>query len=181
MRYYEGLIKRKFKGLVGSKYETFQKEYREYMLTEEEMRPREIKKILLPLDFSVTSASKSVAELLSVYNNAVVTLIFITDAQVYDIIAASISDEAGMEYIRKKKDYGEDLLDEYENSFALHNISCKRRMIVGNKRQDVLKMAPDYDLIVLPKCYASNNPVSCTVSEDAIILAQSLGQSTIVF
>ena len=181
MRYYEGLIKRKFKGLVGSKYDSLQKEYSEYMLTEDEMRPREIRTILLPLDFSVSSVTESIGELLSVYHNAAVTLIYITDEQVHDIIKASIRAEAGEEFIPNKEEYGTSLLDDYEDSFSSHNISCKRRMIVGNKRQDILKMAPNFDLIVLPKCYASNNPDACDVSADAIILAQSLGQPTIVF
>ncbi len=181
MPYYEGLIKRKFKGLVGSKYESIQKEYSEYMLTEEEMRPREIKTILLPLDFSVTTVSESIGELLSVYHDAAVTLIFITDAQVHDIIKASISAEAGAEFIRKKEEYGIRLLDDYEKSLTSHGISCKRRMTVGNRRQDILKMAPGFDLIALPKRYASNNPDSCDVSGDTIVLAQSLGQPTIIF
>ena len=181
MRYYEDLIKRKFKGLVGSKYEMLQKEYREYMLTEEEMRPREIKTILIPLDFSVTSVPDCIGELLSVYDTAVVTLIYITDEQVHDIIRGFLSPEAGEEFIRTKEEYGTHLLDDYEKSLTAENISCKRRMTVGNKRQDILKIAPDFDLIAIPKCYASNNPEVCTVSGDAIILAQSLGQPTIVF
>ena len=181
MRYYQGLIKRKFKDLVGSKYEAIQREYSEYILTEEEMRPHEIKKILFPLDFSVTGVSESICELLSVYENATVTLIFITDAQIHEIIRESLDDEAGKEFIRKKEEYGIHLLDDYENCLASRGIPCSRRMLLGNKQQDILKLAPGFDLVVLPKCYASNHPDACEVSGEAIILAQTLSQPAIVF
>ena len=181
MPYYKALIKRKFKDLVGSKYEAIQKDYSEYILTEEEMRPHEIKKILLPLDFSVTEVSESICEMLSVYENATVTMIFITDEQIHEIIRASLDDDAAEDFIRKKEEYGVRLLDDYEHCLTLRNIPCRRRMILGNKQQDILKMAPDFDLIILPKCFASNHPDSCQVSGDAIILAQSLGQPAIIF
>ena len=181
MPYYKGLIKRKFKDLVGSKYEAIQKEYSEYILSEEEMRPHEIKKILLPLDFSVTEVSESLCELLSVYDNATVTLIYITDEQIHEIIRASLNDTAGEEFIRKKEEYGTRLLDDYEHCLTSRHIPCRRRMLLGNKHQDILKLAPDFDMVALPKCYASNHPDSCTVSADAILLAQSLAQPAIVF
>jgi|GEM_PF-349552 predicted metal-binding transcription factor (methanogenesis marker protein 9) len=181
MPYYEGVIKRKFKDLVGSKYEAIQKEYSEYILSEEELRPHEIKKVLLPLDFSVTEVSESICELLSVYENATVTLLFITDAQIHEIITDSLDKAAGDEFIRKKEEYGNRLLDDYEQCFTSRGIPCKRRMLLGNKRQDVLKRATDFDMIVLPKCYASNHPDSCDVSGDAILLAQSLPQPAIIF
>ena len=181
MRYYEGLIKRKFKDVVGSKYESIQKEYSDYILTEEEMRPHEVKTILLPLDFSVTEVSESICEILSVYENATVTLIFITDTQIHDIVSASLGNDAGDDFTRKKEEYGNHLLDDYEQCLNSRSIPCMRRMLMGKKQQDILKIAPDFDLVVLPKCYASNHPDSCAVSGDAILLAQSLTQPTIVF
>lgn len=181
MAYYEGIIKRKFKDLVGSKYEAIQKEYSEYILTEEEMRPHDIRKILLPLDFSVTEVSESLCNLLTAYEDATVTLIFITDAQIHEIICASLDKAAGDEFIRKKEEYGNRLLDDYEQCLTSRSIPCKRRMFLGNKRQDVLKLSTDFDMIVLPKCYASNHPDSCDVSGDAILLAQSLAQPAIIF
>lgn len=181
MAYYQGLIKRKFKDVVGSKYETIQKEYSEYILTEEEMRPHEIKTILLPLDYSVTEVSESICELLSTYDNATVTLLYITDAHITEIIRASLDETAVEEYIQKKKEYGTRLLDDYEHSLTSRSIPCKRRMLHGDKQQDILKLAPDFDMVALPKCYASNHPDSCSVSANAILLAQSLTQPAIVF
>lgn len=181
MAYYQGLIKRKFKDVVGSKYETIQKEYSEYILTEEEMRPHEIKTILLPLDYSVTEVSESICELLSTYENATVTLIFITDARIAEIVRTSLDDAAAREFIQNKEEYGTRLMDDYEHSLTSRSIPCMRRMIHGDKQQDILKLAPEFDMIALPKCYASNHPDSCLVSGDAILLAQSLTQPAIVF
>lgn len=181
MPYYQGLIKRKFKDVVGSKYEAIQKEYSEYILTEEEMRPHEIKKILLPLDFSVTDVSESLCELLATYENASVTMIYITDEQIHEVIRASLDNAASEEFLRQKEEYGTRLLDDYEHCLTSRSIPCKRRMLLGNKQQDILKLAPDFDMVALPKCYASNHPDSCSVSGDAIFLAQSLTQPAIVF
>ena len=181
MPYYQGLIKRKFKDVVGSKYEAIQKEYSEYILTEEEMRPHEIKKILLPLDYSVTEVSESICELLATYENASVTLIFITDARIEEIVRASLDNAAAREFVRKKEEYGTRLMDDYEHCLTSRGIPCQRRMLHGDKQQDILKLAPEFDMIALPKCYASNHPDSCTVSGDAVLLAQSLTQPAIVF
>ncbi|WAI01862.1 universal stress protein [Methanogenium organophilum] len=181
MAYYQGLIKRKFKDVVGSKYETIQKEYSEYILTEEEMRPHEIKTVLLPLDYSVTDVSESICELLSTYENATVTLIYVTDAHIAEIIRSSLDDAAADEFVRKKEEYGARLLDDYEHCLTSRSIRCKRRILHGDKQQDILKLAPEFDMVTLPKCYASNHPDSCSVSANAILLAQSLTQPAIVF
>lgn len=181
MAYYKGLINRKFKDVVGSKYETIQKEYSEFILTEEEMRPHDIRTILLPLDYSVTEVSESICELLATYENATVTLIYITDAHIAEIVRSSLDDDAAQEFIRKKEEYGTRLQDDYEHCLTSRGVRCMRRMIHGDKQQDILKLAPDFDMIALPKCYASNHPDACTVSSDAVLLAQSLTQPAIVF
>jgi hypothetical protein len=97
MGYYSGLIQRKFKDVVGSRYETVQQEYREFLPTEEELLPREIKKILLPLDISVAGATDELCEIIGIYG-AEVSLLYITDAKIYAIIQNTLSHQAGEDF-----------------------------------------------------------------------------------
>jgi len=50
MGLFSSLIQRKFKSIAGKRYERVLREYREFLLTEEEMVFPEIKSILMPLD-----------------------------------------------------------------------------------------------------------------------------------
>jgi len=57
MGYSSSLIQRKFKDIVGRRYESVLKEYSEFLLTEEEMLIPEVRSILIPLDLFVHDIS----------------------------------------------------------------------------------------------------------------------------
>ncbi len=180
MGYYSGLIKRKFKDVVGSRYETVQQEYHEFLPTEEELLPREIKKILFPLDISVRGVTDEICDLLGTFE-ADVSLMYITDAKIYAIIQDALSPQAGEDFRMKKEEYGTSLMDRIETCLKPHGARVHRRMFLGDKIEDVVRATNDYDMIVIPKTYGSHDPASGEVSATSMVLAQSVRLPTVVY
>ena len=180
MAYYSGLIKRKFKDVVGSRYETVQQEYHEFLPTEEELLPREIKKILFPLDISVEGITTELCELIAVYE-ADVSLMYVTDARIYAIIQDALNPQAGEDFRIKKEEYGAALMDRIESCLEPLGARVHRRMFLGDKIEDVIKATNDYDMIIIPKTYGSHDPTSKEVSPISMVLAQSVRLPTVVY
>jgi len=59
MGYSSSLIQRKFKDIVGRRYDSVLKDYSEFLLTDEEMLVPEVRSILVPLDLFVTISRRS--------------------------------------------------------------------------------------------------------------------------
>jgi hypothetical protein len=164
MGYYSSLIKRKFKDLVGSKYDTVLKEYSEFLLTEEQMLAPEIHSILMPLDNFVRKVPPELYDVLSAFD-AEVTLVYITDSQTIAAIEEILEKEAGQEYLRKNEEYGRRLLDE----------------ISGQKGEDIEKMAEKFDLLVLSETYGAERTERYPVSPIALKISQHVRIPTIIF
>jgi uncharacterized protein YbcI len=110
MGYYSSLIQRKFKDLVGSRYEEIRTEYSDFLVSEEEMKVTPVTSVLIPVDFFVKELPEKLIDLLAAYG-ARVHLVYIIDRQTEGIIGEMVGEERKMEFIRKKEDYGRDLLD----------------------------------------------------------------------
>jgi len=180
MGYYSGLIKRKFKDVVGSRYETVMQEYHEFLPTEEELLPREIKKILFPLDISVQGVTEELCELIGIYD-ADVSLMYITDAKIFAIIQEALGPQAGEDFRMKKEEYGTDLMDRIEACLEPQGARVHRRMFLGDKIEDVVRATTDYDMIIIPQTYGSHDPASREVSATSMVLAQSVRLPTVVY
>ena len=150
--YYSSLIQRKFKDTVGTRYQDVLREYQEFLLTEELMQVPEVKKILIPLDVFVKDVPKSLYNVLSAYEGEI-TLVYITDSPVYSVIRETLSDELANEFLKKKEQYGHDLLDTLTKELQQIGFTVHQRLFTGHKGEDVEKMAADFDLIALSKSY----------------------------
>ncbi|NYT04998.1 MAG: universal stress protein [Methanomicrobiales archaeon] len=181
MGYYTSLIQRKFKDVVGKRYESVLREYGEFLLSEEEMVVPEIHSILLPLDIFVKEIPPSLYEVLSAYEGARVSLVYITDAQVYSVISEVLSAGAGEEFMRKKEEYGHVLLNQVSGELAAAGIESTQRMFTGHKGEDIEKLASSHDLVALAKSYGSEKTEHYPISPLAIRIAQRLKKPTILF
>jgi hypothetical protein len=180
MGYYSSLIQRKFKDVVGHRYESVLREYSEFLPTEEEMVVPEIRSILIPLDIFVKEIPRELVEVLSAYD-ADVSLAYITDAQVYAIIEKTLDKGAGDEFLRKKEDYGQKLLDRISADLAAAGIAVHSRMFSGHKGEDVEKMAGSFDMVALSKSYGAERTEGFPVSPLALRITQHLKIPTIIY
>jgi hypothetical protein len=180
MGYYSSLIKRKFKDVVGHRYESVLKEYSEFLPTEEEMAVPDIRSILIPLDIFVKEIPRELIEVLSAYD-ADVSLVYITDAQVYAIIQETLDREAGDEFLRKKEEYGQRLLDRISADLTAAGIAVHSRMFSGHKGEDVEKIAGTFDMVAISKSYGAERTEGYPVSPLALRITQHLKVPTVIY
>jgi hypothetical protein len=168
MGYSSSLIQRKFKDIVGKRYNSVLKEYSEFLLTEEEMIVPEVRSILMPLDIFVQEIPDGLLEILSAYD-ATVSLVYITDAKVMEILERTLNHASTEEFRRKKEEYGQKLLNTAIAKFEEHGLSTRTRIFVGHKGDDVIRMANDFDLVALSRRYGDGESTGRSVKTPAII------------
>ncbi len=167
MGYYSSLIQRKFKDLVGSRYEAIRTEYSDFLVSEEEMKVSPVTSVLVPVDIFVKDIPDKLTELLAAYE-ARVHLVYIIDRRTEDIIGEMVGEERKLEFIRKKEDYGRTLLDIFTKKLEKKGLSVQKSLFSGSKTEDVLRMSREYDLVALSRAFGApgseNIPLSPTVS-----------------
>ncbi|WFN37297.1 hypothetical protein L1994_02605 [Methanomicrobium antiquum] len=151
MGYYSSLINRKFKDVVGNRYEGIIKEYKEFLLTEEEV-VKDVKTILLPLDIFVKEIPNTLYELLSIYG-AEVTLVYIVDRDAIAMVKEILGEDSAKEYAEKKEKHGYKLIEKISAELEDRGISSKERLFAGHKLDNIETMSNDFDLVAISKSY----------------------------
>ena len=98
MEYFTSLINRKFKDVVGTRYKDVLKDYREFLLTEEDIVICNFRKVLMPLDIFVSDVSEEFYDLMTAFCDIEVNLVYITDTDVVSIIKDVLGEESATVY-----------------------------------------------------------------------------------
>ncbi|ALM75626.1 universal stress protein [Thermococcus barophilus] len=181
MGLFSSLIQRKFKNIAGRRYERILKEYKEFLLTEEEMRLPEIKSILMPLDRFIGEIPPEIYETLSAYNDARVILVYIIDAHVFHVIEQTLGKDISEEFRRKEENDGKLLLEKIAKNFEDLGISPQVRLFFGDKGEDVIKLAEKHDMLVLSKAYGSEITKTHPLSPVVLKIVQHVDIPVIVY
>ncbi|TAJ44600.1 universal stress protein [Methanofollis fontis] len=181
MGYFTSLLQRKFKDVAGKRYETVVKEYREFLLTEEEMMLPEIHSILMPLDYFVQEIPPALFDILSAYEGATVSVVYIIDMEVIRIVEDTLDEAAIAEFRRKREAYGNDILDRATEALETAGLTVKSRMFSGKKFDHVIQLAGDHDLIAVSKRFAATMTDVAPVSPVTMKLAQMVTTPMIVY
>lgn len=180
MGLYSSFIGRKFKHIAGKKYEDIMRHYREFLLTEEERQIPEIHSILMPLDRYVKNVPAEVYETISAYE-AEVLLVYILDSQVFELVRQTLSPEASEEFKRREEMIGEELLNNVAKKLESYGLKVQRRMFFGNKSDDVIRMAENYDMLAISKNYGSEITKTSPLSPLVLKIIQHLEIPVIVY
>ncbi|MDN7024197.1 universal stress protein [Methanoculleus sp. FWC-SCC1] len=180
MGYYSSLLQRKFKDVVGKRYETVLREYGEFLLTKEEMVVPEIESVLLPLDAFATGIPDELVDVLSAYN-ATVSLTYIVDAQVYSLLTKTLDRDTTEEFRRKKEEHGRQLLDAISRRLENSGMTVRTRLFIGQKGDDVVQMAEEYDMIALSKRYGGGETETSSISPLALRICQRLSIPAVIY
>ncbi|WP_067051345.1 universal stress protein [Methanofollis ethanolicus] len=181
MGYFTSLLQRKFKDVAGTRYEAVAREYREFLLTEEEMVVPEVSSILMPLDYFVKEIPPALYETLSSYEGAKVTLVYIIDMEVIRIVEDSLDEKAIAEFRRKRESFGEDLLNRAIASLEGAGLSVTSRMFAGKKFDNILELMQESDLIAVSKTYGTQTTEIAPLSSVTLRLAQMANIPIIVY
>jgi len=152
MGYYSSLIQRKFRDVVGSRYQAVIREYNQFLPTEEEMVGTEVRRILMPLDYFVRSIPDECYTVLSTYD-ATVILVYIIDARTRALITETLDEEVAAEFCRNKEEYGRAMLQQVSARIASAGCASESRLFIGDKMADVSRMSEDADLLALSRSY----------------------------
>lgn len=180
MGYYASLIERKFKDLVGKKYEDVAREYSQFLLTEEEMLPPQVNSILMPLDMFVRNIPQGVYDVLSTYD-ATVSLVYITDLQTLTIIRELLNSSAGEEFKKEKEKSGHEMLKRVSGELRAAGLESTQRMFTAQKGESVETLAEKFDLLVISKNYGSEMTESYPVSPIALRICKRVKLPTIIY
>lgn len=181
MGYFTSLIQRKFKDVAGTRYDAIVKEYREFLLTEEERRVPEVRSILMPLDYFVKEVPPVLYETLSSYEGATVSLVYIVDLEVIRIVEDSLNADTMAEFKRKREAFGEELLEKTTAELEAIGLSVKSRMFSGRKLENIVEAAEGHDLIAVSKKYAASMAEVAAVSLITLRLAQTVSKPIIIY
>jgi len=180
MGYYSALINRKFKDVVGQRYNDIMKDYKEFFISEEEFLEMEINRILFPLDISVKNIPESIYSLFELYNGEI-TLVYITDSYVCSVIGEVLGSDTAENYCSKKEKMGEQILDEVTRNLENKGLVVKKRMFSGNKWDDIERISEDFDMVAVSKDYGGGRGDENEISPVAQRLIQLLKVNTVLF
>jgi hypothetical protein len=180
MGYSSSLIRRKFKDIAGRRYEAVLKDYSEFLLTDKEMRVPEVRSILIPLDLFVHDITDEAIDVLSAYN-ATITLAYITDAGVIELLEQALNHASTEEFRAKKEEYGRELLDRTMAKLGDHGFMVQTRMFVGHKGDDVVRMAKNHDMVALCRRYADGESTDVSVSPIVLRICQRVETPALIY
>ncbi|MDK2916639.1 MAG: hypothetical protein PWR25_1196 [Euryarchaeota archaeon] len=180
MGYSSSLIQRKFKDIVGRRYDSVLKDYSEFLLTDEEMFVPEVRSILVPLDSFVHDITDEAIDVLSAYD-ATVSLAYITDADVLELLGQALDRESMEEFRKKKEEYGQKLLERTAARLEDHGFSTQTRMFVGHKGDDVIQMAKNHDMIALCRRYADGEATDTSISPIVLRICQRVETPALIY
>ncbi|MDK2890423.1 MAG: hypothetical protein PWR21_1055 [Methanoculleus sp.] len=180
MGYSSSLIQRKFKDIVGRRYDSVLKEYHEFLLTEEEVLVPEVRSILMPLDFFVHDITNEAIDVLSAYD-ATISLAYITDAGVVELLERALNHSSTEEFQAKKEEYGRKLLERTAAKLEEHGLSTQTRMFVGHKGDDVVQMAKNHDMVALCRRYADGESTDASISPIVLRICQRVETPALIY
>lgn len=180
MGYSSSLIQRKFKDIVGRRYDSILKDYSEFLLADEEMLVPEIRSVLVPLDLFVHDITDEAIDVLSAYD-ATITLAYITDAEVIELLEQALDRESTDEFRVKKEEYGQKLLERTAAKLEDRGFTTQMRMFIGHKGDDVVRMAKNHDMVALCRRYADGESTDVSVSPIVLRICQRVESPALIY
>ncbi|MBP1929232.1 hypothetical protein J2741_001779 [Methanolinea mesophila] len=179
MGYYSSLIQRKFKDLVGTRYEEVRLEYSDFLASEEEMKFSPIRTVLVPVDVLTTDIPGDLAELFLAYG-ARVHLAYIMDAQVLSLLDELAGEEAE-EFRKVKEAQGRDTLDRFTRFLEKKGIAVQTSLFSGSKTEDVIRLSHSHDIVALYRGFGAAASEMAPLSPVVSHLNRRVEQSVIIF
>ncbi len=180
MGYYSSLIERKFRGRTKGLYEQIRKEYADFLMSEEEMRIREVRKVLIPVDYFVESLPPGLIWVLSTYQ-ADVHIAYIIDRD-----ALRLLDEIGgaglkEEYQVKTEAIGREKLSSFSRVLGQVGIRVTTTLFIGSQIEDALRLSEGYDIVAVGRGYGSGTTGTTPASPASIQITQRAGCSVLIY
>jgi nucleotide-binding universal stress UspA family protein len=168
MGYYTSLIQRKFKDLVGTRYEEVRQEYSDFLVSEEEMKFSPVRLVLVPIDILTGDLPLDLVEIFLAYG-ARVHLAYIMDASVLSLLDEMVGKESEAGFRKVKEKLGQELLDTFSRFLEDKGLAVQTSLFSGSKIEDVIRLSHSHDLIAIYRGFGAATsdaaPLSPVVSQ----------------
>jgi len=180
MGYYSSLIERKFKGRTMGSYEAIRREYADFLMTEEEMIVREVRKILLPIDYFVELLPSELVWVLSVYE-AEVHIAYILDRDILTLLDEMAGGELRREYQEKKEAAGMEKLAMLSVQLEQAGLRVTTSLFDGSQIEDAVRLSESFDIVALSRVYGTGITEKTPVSPVTVQVAQRVHCSALIY
>jgi nucleotide-binding universal stress UspA family protein len=168
MGYYTSLIQRKFKDLVGTRYEEVRQEYSDFIVSEEEMKFSPVRLVLVPVDVLAGDLPAELVETFLAYG-ARVHLAYIMDASMLSLLDELVGEESEAGFRKVKEKFGEELLDSLSRLLEEKGLAVQTSLFSGSKIEDVIRLSHSHDLVAVSRGFGAatseETPLSPVVSQ----------------
>jgi len=180
MGYYSSLIQRKFKDLVGTRYEEVRQEYSDFLVSEEEMKFQPVRTVLVPIDILTRDLPMDLVEIFRAYD-ARIHLAYILDAQVLSLLEELAGKESEAGFREMKETKGRELLDKFSRFLENEGLSVQTSLFSGSKIEDVIRLSHSHDLVVVYRGFGSATSESAPLSPVVSQINRRVERSVIIF
>ncbi|WP_457743140.1 universal stress protein [Thermococcus sp.] len=177
---FRSLIDRKFRSIAGDRYEEIVKRYREFLLLPEEFVLPEVESILIPLD-RFSGDFHGVLDVMDAYKGARVRLVYLLDAQTFRLIEETLGEEEAQKLLQAEKERGKGLVTALKESLEGFGLDVQIEERFGDKGDDVIEMASDYDLLVISRSFGSEVTKTSPLSPVVLKIVQHVLVPVIVY
>jgi hypothetical protein len=179
MSYYTSLIQRKFKDLVGTRYEEVRHEYSDFIASEEEMKFSPVRTVLVPVDILTADIPEDLAEVFLAYG-AKIHLAYIMDSQVLSLLDELAGAESE-EFRRIKEAKGQEKLDEFTRFLEEKGIAVQTSLFSGSKTEDVIRLSHSHDLVAVSRGFGAVTSDAVPLSPVVSHINRRVERSVIIF
>jgi hypothetical protein len=180
MGYYSSLMQRKFKDLVGTRYEEVRQEYSDFLVSEEEMKFQPVRTVLLPLDILTGALPMDLVETFRAYG-ARIHLAYIMDAQVLSLLEELAGKESETGFREMKETKGRELLDKFSRFLEQEGLSVQTSLFSGSKTEDVIRLSHSHDLVAVYRGFGAATSESAPLSPVVSQINRRVERSVIIF
>jgi hypothetical protein len=180
MGYYPSLIERKFKGRTMGSYEAIRREYADFLMAEEEMTIREVRKILLPIDYFVEMLPPDLVWILSVYG-AEVHIAYILDRDILGLIDELAGKELREKYQEKKEAAGMEKVARFSRQLEEEGLQVTASLFQGSQIEDAIRLSENFDIVALSREFGAGITEKTPVSPVTVQVAQRASCSALIY
>ncbi len=181
MDVFSNVISRKFRNIAGKRYDEIMRFYREFLLSEEEMRVPMVSRFLMPLDRSTLDIPDPVYDILSAYKGVPVLLLYVIDVEVLRIVEGTLGKEEADTFKERELKAARELLDSIEDRLSSFRIRWDEDVVLGHKCEDVIDRVRHSDMLVLSKRYGSEGAKSSRISPLVFRIVHSVSEPVVVY
>ncbi len=175
------IILRRFRNIAGFRYEEIMEAYREFFLTEEELKIPGIESVLLILDRFSGEVPEEVFEVLSAYPKARIDAFYVIDGAIYSIIKETLGEEEAGVFRRSEESLGREFLRTIEKALSKLDLSVSTGVTFADKVEFVESEAEKRDLLVISRHFGSESVKTHKVSPVVFRIVQGIKKPVIVY